>query len=119
MSLVNQAKKLTDKKIISDNNNNNSNAIYRWKDAHGQWQYSDTAPSDQTAEPINVSGNLNSDLVEKMTPPPQEETSPTNTVSSIIPTTIAPDKISTLMKDAKNIQQLMDDRTSQLNQHLP
>jgi hypothetical protein len=117
MSLVNKAKKLTEKEIVNDNNNG---AIYRWQDANGQWQYSDTAPSNQTVESINISGNLNSDLAEKMTPPPEQiiSSSPQEEASSPLPTTISPEKISTLMEDAKNIQKIMNDRTSKINTQL-
>jgi hypothetical protein len=97
--------------------------VYRWKDASGQWQFSDTPPENIQAEAMKVSGNLNSDLAEKYTPPEeaQEEhaintTDPT--ISSSIPASLSPEKISTLMKDTQNIQKIMDERTSTIEKQL-
>lgn len=71
LSLANKTKQMVEKKAVNDTNNNNDN-IYRWEDDSGQWQYSDTPPTNHTVESIHVSGNLNSDIVEKFTPPPEE-----------------------------------------------
>ncbi len=100
----------------------NDSGIYRWKDANGQWQYSDK-PQHEQAEQVDVSGNLNSDLVAKLKPRESvennENTSTENTPSnSILPASLSPEKVSKLMEDTKNIQQLMDDRQSQLNQQI-
>lgn len=117
LSLINKVKKTT----ASDTGEKKQGGIYRWKDANGQWQFSDTAPTDQTAETITVSGNLNSDLSEKYTPPKKPENKIVDkpeASNSIIPSTLSPEKISKLMKDANNVQQLMDERASQMEKQL-
>ncbi len=99
------------------------NGIYRWKDANGQWQFSDTAPSGLQAETVELSGELNRDLVEQYTPPEPitrtntAEPNPSNTNNSVIPATLSPEKISELIKDANNVQQLMDDRATKIDQY--
>ncbi|MFT6101588.1 MAG: hypothetical protein ACJATV_000018 [Granulosicoccus sp.] len=94
--------------------------IYRWKDGNGQWQFSDTPPKNQSAESINVSGDLNKDLVNTYVPPEEpKEVSTTNETSSpgISPMTISPKKLSKLIEDANNIQQLSDERAAKLEKY--
>jgi|GEM_PF-436592 len=97
--------------------------VYRWKDANGQWQFSDIQPANQTAEAMNISGNLNKDLVATYEPP-EEPTTENDTTSdeaaqteSVIPMTVSPDEVSKLMKDVNNIQKLMDDHGDKLKQY--
>jgi hypothetical protein len=124
--LMNKVKNTTANSEENTSNNNNRNkSIYRWKDVKGQWQFSDIPPTDQVAETILVSGNLNKDIAEKYTPP-EEKTVETNNNeddqsqnANIMPTTLSPEKISKLINDTKNIQKLMDDRSTQLNKQLP
>ncbi|MGH1487754.1 MAG: DUF4124 domain-containing protein [Cellvibrionaceae bacterium] len=98
----------------------NEVAVYRWKDAEGNWQYSDTPPGNNTAEQVLVNTNLNRDLVPEFKPSKVADTKPKSGKallikdSSISPTTVPMDKIPELVDDAKNVQQLMDDRTKQL-----
>jgi hypothetical protein len=119
-TLLNKAKNASPTNDSAKENAQNDSGIYRWKDASGQWQYSDTAPVHQQAEAIHVSGNLNSDLVEKFTPPAPESTATpsADNGNSILPATLSPDKISTLIKDANNVQKLMDGRGDQLEKQL-
>lgn len=99
-----------------------ASGVYRWKDANGQWQFSDTPPEGQQAEAMHVSGNLNSDLSEKYTPPEEEKEetviNTTTNTQEAIPASLSPEKISTLMKDAQNIQKIMDERTSTIDKNL-
>ena len=97
-------------------------SIHRWKDSKGQWQYSDKKPLNQITETVNITGNLNQDLYEQRTlDVRQEVNSPQekNSDASQLPNraaSISPEKISTLIKDAKNIQKLVDDRQRKLEQ---
>lgn len=97
--------------------------VYRWKDANGQWQFSDNPPANQTVEAMNISGNLNKDLVATYEPP-EEPTAENDATSdddaqteSVIPMTVSPDEVSKLMKDVNNIQKLMDDHGDKLKQY--
>lgn len=98
-------------------------SVYKWKDAEGNWQFSDTPPENDVAEQVTVSTHLNRDIA----PPPPETREVTTTESKsgktklirddgFAPTTISPDKISTLVEDAKNVQKLVDDRKKQLDE---
>ncbi len=127
--LIRDAKNLTSS--IGNNTENNTednteqtaqaeSGIYRWKDSNGQWQFSDTPPVNQAAEAMNVSGNLNKDLVATYEPPEEpviENDTATSSTASLVPMTISPDEVSKLMEDVNNMQQLMDDRGEQLKQY--
>jgi hypothetical protein len=96
--------------------------IYRWRDSDGQWQFSDTPPANQAAEAMNVSGNLNKDLVATYEPPKEPETenaatSNNSSATNLTPMTVSPEKISKLIEDANNIQKLVDDRAEQMKQY--
>ncbi len=131
-SIVTDAKRLiSDAKeaasSVGDDTESNAKAtaqtqpsIYRWKDSNGQWQFSDTPPANQTAEAMNVSGNLNKDLVATYEPPTEptiENDVTTTSTAGPIPMTVSPDKVSKLIEDADNIQKLMDDRAEQMKQY--
>ncbi len=116
------AKALLNKVSSENTSTNKSGDVYRWKDKNGQWRYSDTPPDNQTAENISVSGNLNSDLAEKAPKPTvstqTEETETSKKATSILPATLSQDQVSKLIEDTNNVQQLIDDRQSQLEQRL-
>ncbi len=105
---------------------NDSVPVYRWKDAEGNWQFSDAPPPEsQAAEQIMVGTDVNRDLAPVFTPRPAETASPKKSGKAILikdsplsPTTISPDKISKLVDDAKNVQNLVDDRQKQLDDAL-
>ncbi len=106
---------------------NDSVPVYRWKDAEGNWQFSDAPPANTTtaAEQVMVSTDVNRDLAPVFTPSPVEVATPKKSGKAILikdrslsPTTISPDKISTLVDDAKNVQNLVDDRQKQLEDAL-
>jgi hypothetical protein len=127
--LIRNAKNITasigndSEKNSEDNTEQTAHAesgIYRWKDSNGQWQFSDTPPINQAAEAMNVSGNLNKDLVATYEPPEEptvENDTATTPTASLVPMTISPDEVSKLMEDVNNMQQLMDDRAEQLKQY--
>ena len=100
-------------------------AVYKWRDSNGTWQYSDRPPKGLEAEQIFVSSNANRDLspapLPTIDPEPAENKNGRAVFikdSSLSPTTIAPDKIATLIEDAKNIQNLVDERQKILDASL-
>lgn len=100
-----------------------SGGVYRWKDANGQWRYSDKAPDNvsenQQVETLQVSGDLNRDLVEegsRRTPESSNQGSNNTADTSISPTSISPEKISKLIDDTKNVKKMMEERNSRLEQ---
>ncbi|MBX2810029.1 MAG: DUF4124 domain-containing protein [Cellvibrionaceae bacterium] len=100
-------------------------SVYRWQDAEGNWQFSDTPPDHSNAEQIRVNTHLNRDLVPKLhtAPTPAAESKSGKAVflkdsTNFSPTTVSPDKISELINDAKDVQGLMDNRQQQLDDAL-
>jgi hypothetical protein len=105
---------------VGHQKNNTRSDIYRWKDRSGQWQFADTPPSDVAAETIDISGNLNRDLVAAYQLRKESNELPKNhdgSSSGLSPMTVSPDKIPTLIEDANKIQKLMDDRSSTLEKY--
>lgn len=98
--------------------------VYRWKDAEGNWQYSDTPPEGGTAEQVMVSTDVNRDLVPKLEsrPAPIENKKGKAILigdSAVGPTTaFQPDKVSELIEEAKGVQEIMDQRQQQLDEAL-
>lgn len=101
--------------------------VYRWQDANGNWQFSDQPPSDVIAEQVLIDTHLNSDIAPPTpkTKAPVSEQRSGNAVwigdsdsTPSIGTTVSPDKIEKLVDDAKNVQQLIDNRDQQLQDAL-
>jgi hypothetical protein len=96
--------------------------VYKWKDAEGNWQFSDKPPEEKRVEQVMLSTRLNRDLVPALKtvnssdvqPDSDNKTPLMKQAPSISPTTIAPGKISKLIDDARNVQTLMNDRQAQL-----
>ncbi len=109
-------------KNLNLNNNTGEVEVYRWKDSQGKWQYSNVDPENKHAKKVEQQINIIPSKPKKaaLTKPSHAKTkeqkpSPLNGIS---PTTISPDKISKLIDDAKNVQQLMDKRMPQIDAEL-
>ena len=99
--------------------------VYKWRDSEGNWQFSDTPPDGATAEQVLVDTNVNRDLVPELRESPITTTTDSGGKAIFIkdsslptPTTLAPDKLTKLIEDANNVQQLMDNRQQQLDEAL-
>ncbi|MFT6387778.1 MAG: hypothetical protein ACJAUP_001150 [Cellvibrionaceae bacterium] len=96
-------------------------SVYKWKDADGNWQFSDTPPENVIAQQILVGTNVNRDLAPLPASPlaPREQPENRKTIpikdGGFSPTTIAPNKVSKLVGDAKGVQKLVDDRQKKLD----
>ena len=86
--------------------------VYRWRNAQGHWVYSDAPPADGKAEKINVNTQANRDLYPSASgnvesadtaTPPSETSIPT-------PTIVSPADVATLVDDARNVQEVLDQR---------
>jgi len=94
-------------------------AVYRWQDEKGNWHFSDK-PNEKTEKvvldstKITVLPSFKSDT--KHTDIAKNKTESEFKVPT--PTTIAPEKIKKLIKDANNIQNLMDSREKQISDSL-
>jgi hypothetical protein len=107
--------------------NNESSSIttqsfYKWQDNDGTWHYSDQPPAEKNIETVTVNthANLIQGLrVEKKREQDVLDKKPELKVESssiVLPMTVPIEKISKIMKDANNIQQLMDTRNKKIEQ---
>ena len=122
--LITDAKKMLGKAPIKDNpfsNTSSKKTIYKWKDEHGRWQFSQDPPRNiaTKAETFTVSANINT-----MAAPTTIDTNNDNTdtikmheidkPAFPLPTTISPMDIPKLIENTKNIQKIMDQRNKNL-----
>lgn len=91
--------------------------IYRWKSAEGTIQFSNVPPAGVEFETVWVDPDAN--VIEALKPPPPEQAAatadskaPQVKMPSLL--TVSPDKVKQLVKDAKNVQKLSDERTKAL-----
>jgi hypothetical protein len=109
----------------SNNNESSSNttqSFYKWQNDSGTWHYSDKPPVGKNTETVTVNTNTNlikglrvdkkkeQPVIEKNSQP-QVESSPV-----ALPMKVPIEKISKILEDANNIQQIMDNRHEQIEQ---
>ncbi len=125
--LMTDAKKMLGQAPIKDNPFKTEKTVYKWKDEHGNWQFSQTPPKNLAtkSEKFSVSSKVNT-----MSAPPAVETDSSSgggsdqsdTVkmheidkpSFPSPTTISPADIPKLIENVKNVQKIMDQRGEKL-----
>ena len=109
----------------SQNNESSSittQSFYKWKGDDGIWHYSDQPPAGKNTETVTV--NTHANLIEGLRPEknkeqPIIEQTPQPKIDSLpiaLPMTVPIEKISKILEDANNIQQLMDNRNKQIEQ---
>ncbi len=100
---------------------NASQSFYKWQDENGTWHYSDQPQVGQNIETVTV--NTNANLIqglkiekqEKETMKKEVREEQPDTPSIPLPMTVPLEKISKMLDDANNMQQLMDDRKAQID----
>jgi hypothetical protein len=104
------------------NNKVTETEVYRWKDGQGKWQYSNVEPNNNQAKKVEQQVNIIPSKPKKITVPESNKSTisekKTTPLSGLSPTTISPDKISRLIDEAKNVQQLMDKRLPEIESQL-
>ena len=99
--------------------------FYKWQDASGNWHFGDEVPEGVTAVAVNIDTAAN--VVQGLRPPQPESTAtqsaPVTTpgpqsTSPLpgLPMTVNPADIPKLIDDAKNIQNLVNERARQTEQ---
>jgi hypothetical protein len=88
--------------------------VYKWRDEQGEWHFSSEPPSEDTATHITVyRSDTNVTPAPQLPPAIHNETPAKKTTSPMtnpmLPIT-NPERVKTLIDDAKNIQQLGEDR---------
>ena len=113
-SLLNDSKSL-----ISDSLNSESQdaPIYKWQDEKGTWHYSDKPQENSEAwiKPENLT------VIPAIKPLSQKDThsiKDTKTLKPIDKSDIKTNKVTELMNDVNNVQQLMDNRTKTIDEQL-
>ncbi len=93
--------------------------VYQWRAADGSIQFSDTPPANQQAKELWIDPNAN--LVQGLPDKPEptasaevEQSQAPQPSAGLSPMTISPSQAKQLMKDAKNIQNLVDQRSKDL-----
>lgn len=98
-----------------------SRTLYKWQDENGTWHYSQTPPAGQVSETLTVSTNTNIIQAQALPEPePVEQTAQQKNKAIDLPSlpspmTISPNKTQQLIEDARNVQQLMNQRGQQLD----
>ncbi len=95
-------------------------AVYKWTDANGKIHYS-SEPPDNTLITETVVIDPNQNIVKRIETQPKEERAAGEPSVSVEPTaldiqTYKPETIETLIKDAKEVQTLMNERTQRLEE---
>ncbi|CAH9064606.1 hypothetical protein PSECIP111854_03493 [Pseudoalteromonas sp. CIP111854] len=121
-TLFNEAKRNLDSAVqqtsTAADTSSDSDAIYKWQDANGNWVYSDKPNLQRNSQAHKLDPS-------KITIMAAEDTSILNElvakkahIDSQLknPSALNPTDVKQLMMDAKNIQQLMDERTKRLDQ---
>jgi hypothetical protein len=106
----------------NESSSSNSQSFYKWQDDDGTWHYSDKSPAKKNIETVTV--NINTNLIQGLRvvkkneqPIIEKNLQPKVENSPIALSISAPiEKISKILEDANNIQQLMDNRNKQIEQ---
>lgn len=92
--------------------------VYKWRDSEGHWQFSDSPNPSGASEAVLIDPNTN---IIQATPLPKRKDEKAQTVTAQesqigvpLPTTVAPGKVSALMRDAQQVQELVNQRTQAL-----
>lgn len=104
-----------------DVSGNSTQSFYKWQDADGTWHYSDQPAEGQDIETVTVNTNTNliqglrtvkkKEIVEEKKPEPKAEAPGLS-----LPMTVPMEKVSKMIHDASNMQEVMDNRTKQIEQ---
>jgi len=102
---------------------NSETSVYKWRDSSGEWHFSNQPPPAGVASSVKI---YRSDINITQTPPTpvkNEPEQPPEKKTTNIPETAAPllpitnpERVKQLIKDAKNVQGLVDNRQQDLDQ---
>ncbi len=86
--------------------------VYKWQDANGQWHYGNKAP-EEVANAKSVIINKNQNIIDSVkVPEPKEKAVQTNNNAVGIkkPNPYSPAQVKKTIDDAKNVQNMLDER---------
>jgi hypothetical protein len=100
---------------------NTNQSFYKWQDEDGTWHYSDQPQAGKKVETVTV--NTNTNLIQGLRVEKKEEkveekkeAVKTEAPAMPLPMTVPMEKVSKMLEDASNMQQVMDDRNKQIEQ---
>ncbi len=111
------------KAVSEKSGDDHETKVYKWKDKKGEWHFSNHPPAKDVASSIKIYRNdVNITQAPELPPEPTEpaeqpSTTIPDTASPLLPIT-NPEAVKKLIDDAKNIQNLMDNRQKTLEQHV-
>ncbi|MFC3033683.1 DUF4124 domain-containing protein [Pseudoalteromonas fenneropenaei] len=115
-TLLEQAKSVVDS---NDNSAQQPNpTIYSWQDAQGVWHYSDRPNPAGPSQTLELDPSRITVIPAESQLPAAQVKSSTPAKSDIGLTTLNPQAIKQTLQDAKNVQQLMDERQKQIEEQL-
>ena len=99
---------------------NSSQSFYKWQAEDGTWHYSDQPQAGQNIETVTV--NTNTNLIQGLRMEKEEEKEPEEAKAEVkeetssipLPMTVPFEKVSQMLDDANNLQQVMDDRNKKV-----
>lgn len=97
--------------------------VYKWQDASGEWHFSSQPPPKGikgSVETYRTDVNITQALPEPVVAEPEPAKVTTDiptTASPLLPIT-DPERVKKLIEDAKNVQNLVDDRQKNIDQHI-
>ena len=109
---------------IDNTTGKNTTQVYKWQDVAGEWHFSNTPP------PAGIKGSVETyrndiNITQAVQPPVEVAPAPEEKKATDIPETASPllpitdpDKVKKLINDAKNVQNLVNDRQKNIDQHL-
>lgn len=93
----------------------------KWQDENGRWHFGEKAPAGVKTQTVNVDTAANIIQSIKVNKPDDEnggskaQISAPSAPSLPVPMTITPDKVSKLIEDSQNVENLMNDRLKQID----
>lgn len=105
---------------ISGSSEPSTSHYYKWQDAEGNWQFSDDAPEGIASDSVDVDTRAN--ILEPFlgnTSPKPEQAKPAKPAVNL-PTSplVMPSQAKQLIEDAKNIDQLLENRQQELDKRM-
>ncbi len=91
--------------------------VYKWQDEKGQWHFSSMPPEVETAETMELDGNINT--MDAFVPPPKEETTVATGIDTggmpAGPMTVSPNQLKQTMETVTNLQETIDQRKADID----
>lgn len=104
-------------KLPALNSAKREDIVYQWRDAKGQLNFTTSPPPEgveYTAKGYDPNTNLIQSVEVEQEPPQDVETARTQIDAPVeLGNPYSPERVEKLIKDAKNVQKLLDDRTKQ------